>query len=152
MDKMRKIIFSDIDGVFHDIDAGQVEVVGNEWRVFGDDLFRWAPLLWEVIEPHPVDLVIHSTWRYSHTLDELRARFPAPMQARIIGVTEGGGRHPSIVDYVETHGIADFIVLDDAPQEFPPAWPPLLACDGNTGIPDQAILQRIRDFIAAHAF
>lgn len=69
-----KFIFVDIDGVFHDGDTPP---------------YCWAPSLWEVIAPHDVALVVHSSWRHVKSLDSIRRAFPSEMRQRIVGVTEG---------------------------------------------------------------
>lgn len=81
---MSKQIFTHIDGVLHPFGTVQQVVVGDEWQITGEGLFRWAPLLWELIAPHDIRLVVYSSWRYNFRLDELRAWFPEPMQARIV--------------------------------------------------------------------
>lgn len=145
---MRKVIFTDIDGVFHSVDAAQVEWEGNEWRAVGKDLFCWAPLLWDLIAPYPVDLVIHSTWRYSYPLEELREWFPEPMRNRIVDVTGWFSRHESIVNYVEEKRIERFMVLDDMPAEFPEGWTPLVCCRGDSGLKDEIVRQRVSTFVS----
>lgn len=144
---MRKVIFTDIDGVLHPADAVQVEWEGNEWRAVGKDLFCWAPLLWDLIAPYPVDLVIHSTWRYSYTLEELREWFPDPMRNRIVDVTGWFSRHESIVNYAEEKGVERFLVLDDMPAEFPKGWTPLVCCRGESGLTDDVVRQRVSTFV-----
>lgn len=116
---MKPVVFLDIDGVLHPEDAAEIAVEGDEWRVSGESLFRWTPLLADLVADHEVDIVIHSTWRYSYRLHELQAFFPDSLRSKIVGVTRGSGRYESILDYVERHGIEIFIVLDDAVSEFP---------------------------------
>jgi len=145
---MRKVIFTDIDGVLHPVDAAQVEWEGSRWRAVGKDLFCWAPLLWNLIEPYPVDLVIHSTWRYNYSLEELREWFPEPMRNRIVDVTGWFSRHESIVNYAEEKGIENFLVLDDMPEEFPEGWTPLVCCRGDSGLKDEVVRQRVSAFVS----
>jgi hypothetical protein len=144
---MRSVIFADIDGVLHPNDAARMELSGDTWQAVGEQLFIWVPLLWQIIEPHEVGIVIHSTWRYSYALDELRDFFPEAIRGRILAVTERGARHESIVQYVETHGVEDYIVLDDMPQEFPLAWNRLVVCDGKEGVADESVQACIRQFL-----
>jgi hypothetical protein len=146
---MSKLIFTDIDGVLHPFGTVRQVVVGDEWQITGEGLFRWAPLLWELIAPHDIRLVVHSSWRYNFSLDELRAWFPEPMQARIADVTRLAGRHESIVDYLADNRAEDFIVLDDEVAQFPEEWAPLVACDSETGISDPDVLNQIRAFVNA---
>ena len=120
----------------------------QEWRVTGEGLFRWAPLLMELIAPHDVDVVIHSSWRLHYRLHELQEFFPEPLRHRIIAVTRGFGRYHSIIDYVCEHGIEKFLVLDDAKLEFPEGWPNLVHCDGQTGISAEIVQQSVIDFLS----
>ena len=145
----KTIIFIDIDGVLHPDGTARLEPVGDELRVVGEGLFRWAPLLWDAIAAHDVGLVIHSTWRFNHTVDELKAYFPEASRSRIIGVTGRGGRHDSIIEYADQHAIARYLVLDDMPHEFPPGWPCLVSCDGAIGISDRKVLAAVIAFVTS---
>lgn len=75
------ILFLDFDGVTHPdpCDAGQH--------------FTRLPLIEEVLRPYPAcKIVISSSWRVVHPLDEMRNFFAIDMRSRVIGVTpEHGG-------------------------------------------------------------
>ena len=147
---MTATLFVDFDGVFHAMDSRDFEYRGNALVVADNpDLFQWAPLLWQIIEPYPVELVVHSSWRRLYPVDDLIARFPAAMQPRIAGVTEGRERHQSILNYVCMHDVRRFAVLDDSPEAFPENWPNLIVCDAQRGINDAAVLAQIRRFVAS---
>ena len=142
------ILFLDFDGVFHAMDSRDFEYCGNALVVADNpNLFQWVPLLWQIIEPHPVDLVVHSSWRHLYPAEELIARFPAVMQPRIVGVTEGRERHQSILNYVCMNDVTRFAVLDDSPEAFPKNWPNLIVCDSQRGINDDVVLSQIRRFV-----
>ena len=146
---MESILFIDFDGVFHAMADRDFEYCGSDLVVSDNpNLFQWAPLLWDVIEPYPIELVVHSSWRHLYPTDELIARFPLVMQPRITGVTEGRERHRSILDYVRMHDVQRFAVLDDSPEAFPDNWPNLIVCDAQRGINDAAVLTQIRSFVA----
>ena len=145
---METILFLDFDGVFHAMDSRDFEYCGNALVVSDNpDLFQWAPLLWKIIEKHPVDLVVHSSWRHLYPAEELIARFPAVMQPRIVGVTDGRERHQSILNYVCMNDVTRFAVLDDSPEAFPKNWPNLIVCDSQRGINDDVVLSQIRRFV-----
>ena len=147
---MTATLFVDFDGVFHAMDSRDFEYRGNALVVADNpDLFQWAPLLWQIIEPYSVELVVHSSWRHLYPVDELIARFPAAMRPRIAGVTEGRERHQSILNYVCMHDVQRFAVLDDSPEAFPENWPNLIVCDAQRGINDAAVLTQIRRFVAS---
>ena len=142
------ILFLDFDGVFHAMDSRDFEYCGNALVVSDNpDLFQWAPLLWKIIEKHPVDLVVHSSWRHLYPAEELIARFPAVMQPRIVGVTDGRERHQSILNYVCMNDVTRFAVLDDSQEAFPKNWPNLIVCDSQRGINDDVVLSQIRRFV-----
>ena len=142
------ILFLDFDGVFHAMDSRDFEYCGNALVVSDNpDLFQWAPLLWKIIEKHPVDLVVHSSWRHLYPAEELIARFPAVMQPRIVGVTDGRERHQSILNYVCLNDVTRFAVLDDSQEAFPKNWPNLIVCDSQRGINDDVVLSQIRRFV-----
>ncbi|MEI7613286.1 MAG: HAD domain-containing protein [Betaproteobacteria bacterium] len=143
----KRILFIDFDGVFHSMDSRDFEYCGNDLVVSDNpDLFQWVPLLWQIIEPHPVDLVVHSSWRHLYPREELIARFPVVMQSRIVGVTEGRERHQSILNYVCMNDVQRFAVLDDSPEAFPEGWQNLILCDSKRGINDEDVLSKIRHF------
>ncbi|MCX7180671.1 MAG: HAD domain-containing protein [Proteobacteria bacterium] len=145
-------IFVDIDGVFHDVRNRTVEVLpgSGRLRIHGDGLFCWAPILWRLIEPYPVELVVHSSWRRHYAAHEILERFPREMRPRIRGVTDPGlRRHPSILAYVAQQDIQHFVVLDDTPGSFPDHWPPLIRCHENRGISEQRVQQGIQRFLDA---
>lgn len=89
---MRKIIFLDFDGVLHPDGVG---------------LFSRLPLLESFLSRMPeAEIVVSSTWREDHTLDELRQFFSPELRQRISGVTpslddgyELGGRQKEIQSY-----------------------------------------------------
>ena len=75
------ILFLDFDGVTHP-DPCEAQ-----------QHFTRLPLIEEVLRPYPAcAIVISSSWRVVHPLDEMRKFFAADMRSRVIGVTpEYGG-------------------------------------------------------------
>ena len=72
---MRSILFVDFDGVFHAMTDCNLEYCGSALVVSDNpNLFQWAPLLWDVIEPYPIELVQHSPWRHLAVLDDSQVR------------------------------------------------------------------------------
>lgn len=146
------VIFVDFDGVFHATNSRDFEYRGNDLVVSDNpDLFQWATLLWQIIEPHPVVLVVHSSWRHLYPAEELIARFPPVMQPRIVGVTQGRERDQSIRNYVCMNNVKRFAVLDDSPEAFLGIWPSLIVCNSQRGINDEQVLESIRRFVAEEA-
>lgn len=135
MDKT-KIIFTDIDGVFHDGDT---------------PLFVWAEHLWDLVAPYRVMLVIHSSWRHTNSLDEIRSRFPGYMKERILACTEGADPYESVMRFVEMSDVRDFIVIDDDVSRFPIDWISagrFILCETGTGLSSRSVLDRIRKFLS----
>lgn len=135
MDKA-KIIFTDIDGVFHD---------GNT------QLFVWAEYLWDLIAPYRVMLVIHSSWRHTNSLDEIRSRFPSYLKERILACTEGADPYESVMRFVEMSDVSDFIVIDDDVSRFPSDWIAggrFILCETGSGLSSRSVLDRIRKFLS----
>ena len=70
---MRKIIFLDFDGVLHPDGIAK---------------FSRLPVLERfLVEMPDAEVVVSSTWREDHTLDQLRDIFSPPLRSRITGVT-----------------------------------------------------------------
>lgn len=129
------VIFTDIDGVFHDCDS---------------EPFCWAPYLWDLIALHDVDLVVHSSWRQHLELKEIKNWFPKPIDHRIIAVTEGTDPFDSILQYVERFKVDRFIVLDDCPERFPFKWVEdgiVIRCDPALGVSSSLVLEKIHGFL-----
>lgn len=70
------ILFLDFDGVTHPEPCKK------------DDFFQSLPLIEDVLRRHPgVLVVLSTTWRKNHPLEELRVRFSTDMEHRVIGGT-----------------------------------------------------------------
>lgn len=95
-----------------------------------------------------IEIVITSTWREMHTLENIQSFFLTDLRSRVIGVTPvieikdavdvQGIRLREINQYlVETgnQGHA-WIALDDAPELFPSGCPELVLCDSDYGFSD----------------
>lgn len=134
MDKA-KIIFTDIDGVFHD---------GNT------PLFVWAKHLWALIAPYRVMLVIHSSWRHTHSVERIRSQFPGYLQERVLASTEGTDPYESVLRFVELNDVDDFIVIDDDVSRFPSDWIAqgrFVLCETGTGLSSRSVLNQISKFL-----
>jgi hypothetical protein len=83
------ILFLDFDGVTH---PDPCEV---------DQLFVNLPLIEEVLRQFKAcKIVISSSWRVVHPLDEMREYFAADMQSRVIGVTPHASQGKETLDLV----------------------------------------------------
>ena len=157
-----RAIFVDFDGVLHDADILRVGNLTGDKPILraieGRELFEYAHLLAELLKHYPnVQVVVHSSWRRDFDAAECRALL-AHTGLRIDGVTPpliayrglGSARQASIEQYVREHGIADWIALDDEPQQFDESWcnRRLIVCHENHGLSDGVTLNRVREWLA----
>ena len=137
---MRKIIFLEFDGVLHPDGAGK---------------FSELPLFEKFLSEMPeAEVVISSTWREDHTLDQLRRFFSPSLQPRISGVTlslddgyELGGRQKEIQSYLTTENLSDsncaWVALDDIVLFFEDTCQNLVLTDSSKGFTEQEGVQLI---------
>ena len=121
-----KVLFLDFDGVLHPTSHGSV-------------LFSQMNLLEDAIGSESCQIVISSSWRFHLELPKLRDYFSQKIRAQIVGATGepyigSYARFHEINAYVSTHGITDWVALDDAYWEFPKSCTQLIRCNPNTGI------------------
>jgi hypothetical protein len=139
------ILFLDFDGVLHPFHrpAGPFALLPDFERVMRDF-------------PH-VDIVISSTWREMHALDELRAHFSPDIRRRIIGVTPvfHGLTHPyirevEILDWLREAGRENepWVALDDIAWFFSPQCRNLILVDPDSGF-DSRTEQALRQWFGA---
>ncbi len=128
---IRRILFLDFDGVLHPLHearANPFSYMDNFCRVLRE------------ADPHgTMPIVISSTWRILHTLDELRAFFPPDIGARIVDVTPfllpvnpalRGSRQREIVDWMAAHAPESaWLALDDIALYFDIDCPHLFVID-----------------------
>lgn len=127
---MRKIIFLDFDGVLHPKMSGT---------------FSQVCIFEEFVEKMPnVEIVITSTWRKKHSLDELKMNFTLAVRDRIVGITpvledgyDFGGRQREIQSYLDAAGLHSancyWIALDDMAMFFENNYPNLILTDARKG-------------------
>lgn len=131
---MRKIIFLDFDGVLHPDGIAK---------------FSRLPVLERfLVEMPDAEVVVSSTWREDHTLDQLRDIFSPPLRSRITGVTPSlddgydlEGRQKEILTYLANEGLSDtnccWIALDDNAMFFEDSCQNLVLTDSSIGFTEQ---------------
>lgn len=122
-----RILFLDFDGVLHPASRELDPRLGH---------FCWLPYLERVLEPHPdVRVVVHSTWRYDHRDDELRALLGS-LAPRYAGSAPRGPRDQAIgyVLQANKHQVVDYLVLDDQADSFVDSGLNVLLVDPKTGL------------------
>lgn len=143
----RTTIFLDFDGVLHPSEYLSFKVIDGE-LVVGEDLrFCWAGCLLDLIRQTDTQLVIHSSWRHSYSLEQLRKMLPLGLGERVVAVTVGEGRYGSILDYVEAESVIKYIILDDSGYEFPIECNELLLCRESVGLSCLEIQMKLADFL-----
>ena len=81
-----KYLFLDFDGVLHP-DRYSLSSHDPD-RVFkNNEIFNQAPLLAALITKFPCQIIISSSWRFIHSLDEMKQRLPKAISKNVIGVT-----------------------------------------------------------------
>jgi hypothetical protein len=141
-----RALFIDIDGVLH---PTTVEGSPDAGGIVHTPMFGWLPVLAGVLRPHPgVALVVHSTWRYTHDVDELRGVLGA-LGSRVVGATPPGPRYESILSWLHLNpAITDYRILDDDQREFPRPLPAeLILCNPSTGITGPKVLAALRAWL-----
>jgi hypothetical protein len=85
---MTKICYLDYDGVLHDCQVFNSPGIGIHIRTPGRTLFEWAPILDELLAPHPdVEIVLSTSWVAAQSFEFARAQLPPGLQQRVIGST-----------------------------------------------------------------
>lgn len=138
----QRVIFLDFDGVLH-------PAYVTPWS---SNRFEYLPDLERLLSPWPdVRIVVHSSWRVDHSVEQLRTLLGL-LGSRVIGVTPRLQREDSILAAVGQLGHGgrrlDWCVLDDAPEEFAKLDKTrLIVCDPNAGISALRVQDAVRDWL-----
>jgi hypothetical protein len=138
---MNKLLFLDFDGVLHPT------------HFAGEDPFNRVHLLEESLAGSDLEIVISSSWRFTHSIEKLRKLLPGSISNLVIGVTGAPviGKYPryqEIQTFLQSHGHGNWRALDDSYWEFPTPCPELIRCNPNTGISEKQI-QELRQWMIA---
>ena len=135
-----RVLFLDFDGVLHP--GPDVASSLAHWC--------WLPLLTRLLATHAdVRVVVHSTWRHDHDLDELRALL-CGIGERVIAATERVGRLEGIERWLEAHPeVSSHRILDDDEGDFfYPLPAQLILFDSAQGISDERTQHQLRAWLA----
>lgn len=150
-----RAIFLDFDGALHpardvaDYASGSLPDVSLAQYVQERNLLRWVPVLAQMLDGHEdVMLVVHSGWRTRCQSYEIR-EFLGPLAPWFSGVTDNGPRYRSIMEVVDRFEIDQYVVIDDAVNEFPRDFPALLACDPDLGVTSPEVQAGLRQWLVA---
>jgi len=131
---MRKILFLDFDGVLHPDGIG---------------LFSKLSLFEEYVrDMSELEIIISSSWRETHSFEDLKNIFPVSLRDRICGITptvedgyDAGGRQREIELFLETENLnnanATWVALDDMKSFFDDDCPFLFLTKSETGFCDK---------------
>jgi hypothetical protein len=153
----RMVLFIDFDGVLHPRPGPDRD----------SEPFCSLHLLEGVLRRAPdAEVVISSSWRERHGIDEMREYFAEDLRERIVGFTPLFGRdfdatvsslrqfprHAECVAWLSQNRSREtpWLALDDTPEEFAPDCTHLFAIDGDTGLtPSTAamLLRRLKDCV-----
>ena len=129
------LVYLDFDGVLHPASP----VLG--------DLFSRTHLLEPIAEQTDLQIVISSSWRFTHTLEQLQAKLPSTLAQRVIGMNGDAvigkhARYQEIMNHVrQLEPGTRWCALDDSYWEFPTSCKELIRCNPNTGIGVKEVAQ-----------
>lgn len=136
------LLFLDFDGVMHPVGCAV------------DRYFCHLDLVQEWLRVRPaVSIVISSSWRSSHPLDEVQSYFASDIGHRVVGVTPTSvrrsdalgffEREAEIREYLARHRQprASWAALDDQPALFSPNCDRLVVCDETVGLTAANLVQ-----------
>lgn len=136
------VLFLDFDGVLHP-DPSPAE-----------RLFEHAPALAAALAPHAVDIVLSTTWRRVEPLAALKARLPATLADRIVGVTPSFSeisaaagplypypRQAECIAWLRQNApLRAWHALDDRQEWFEPYCEHLTVCEPQVGLTAPALV------------
>jgi hypothetical protein len=130
-----KVVYLDFDGVLHPSSPVM------------DGLFSRSYLLEPLFENSNADIVISSSWRFTHSLEQLQAKLPSHLAQRVIGMTGNAvigkhARYQEILNHAKQLDSGNaWRALDDSYWEFPTSCKELIRCNPNTGIGVKEVAQ-----------
>ncbi|MCF5802354.1 hypothetical protein GIV20_26090 [Pseudomonas tremae] len=158
--KINHVLFLDFDGVLHP-DAVYLSRKGPTLRADGE-LFMWAPVLVDILEPFPtISLVLSTSWVRQLGFKRAAAFLPLALSERVIGATwhssmakdwpdeskwDGRTRYDQISRYASKAQLSHWLSLDDDPDGWgATALHRLVACDPDLGLSNLRTQQMLGD-------
>lgn len=150
--QMTRAIFLDFDGVFHPSTA--IEAFGDAapsvFLAQKHGLMRWTHVLAELLDGHAdVILMVHSSWRHYLSNSDMRILLGPDLEPMYDGFTDPQqrGRLASILAKVD-QGIDQYLILDDAKDEFPEGCAELVLCNPLRGIEDPEVKIQVANWLS----
>jgi hypothetical protein len=130
-----KVVYLDFDGVLHPSTPKDGE------------LFSRAHLLEPLFVNSTASIIISSSWRFTHSIEQLKSKLPASLASRVVEVTGPAviGKHARYQEIISHAYSCDVVImwraLDDSHWEFPSGCKELIRCNPNTGIQERQVLE-----------
>jgi hypothetical protein len=137
---MNQTLFLDFDGVLHPTDL----VVHSP--------FNRVELLEEALHSYSPQIVISSSWRFTHSFEKLQKLLPNSISKLMIGTTGSPiigqhARYKEILAFLSDQSTSsDWRALDDSFWEFPSNCSELIRCNPNKGLTNKEVLV-LRDWL-----
>ena len=143
------LLFLDFDGVLHPVKSNI------------DDIFCRVPLLEDFLlhEMPDWNIVLSTSWREPHSLDQLFDFLPESLHSRILGTTvadkhpgpkemdsmlfQRSPRQAQVLYYLRERALNDehWLALDDSAPDFEPDTPQLVLCNPTQGITQETLVE-----------
>ncbi|MFM0091776.1 HAD domain-containing protein [Paraburkholderia sediminicola] len=156
MERLRRVLFVDIDGVLHrgDSYAGGGRIVSSApGRI---ELFEYVPLLDSLLGPYPeVEVVLSSDWSYRFGIEHTRNMLPRSLlRTKVTAATYQGcedewrwprlSRGAQVLDYVRRHSLNHWLAVDDRKDGFERYRDRLIHCQTEVGLGDLTVVEQFR--------
>ena len=146
-----RALFVDFDGVLHPSTAiqGLDTTLPLDLLSEKNGLFRWTHHLAELLTGHDdVMLFAHSSWRFTLSNSAMRQAL-GPLGMFFEGVTNPQQRQrmASIEETVQRADLGDYLVLDDARDEFTHGFEHLVLCNPLQGLSELVVQTKIAAFL-----
>ncbi|WP_459190559.1 HAD domain-containing protein [Ralstonia pseudosolanacearum] len=143
-------LFVDFDGVLHPF--GEL-VFDEQFRYSGNPrLFCWAPILDQLLRPHPeVRVIVSSDWRRYFDDDNL-IKLLGPLGVRFIGVVQSyqASRAEEILIEVQRRALTAWLAIDDHPSVVHACAhePRFIGCASDSGLSAVTVQNELRTKLA----
>jgi hypothetical protein len=150
-----KLCYLDFDGSVHSSEVYVSRDFGIQMREKGRVLFEWAPMLDELLAPHPdVSIVLSTSWVAEFGFEFARKALPTNLERRVIGSTytpenlryfDAWTRGRQVTSDVQIRRPDAWFAIDDDLSGWPDfARGRLIQTEGATGISPPEVQDAIR--------